>query len=273
MNGLDSAARWAATNWIGIQWALSFSLGLLLGSFYTALSSRILRYCYGPLRKAPHRWRNILLKPSHCFECGQRLNALELIPILGYLTTRGRCSHCGSAIGWRTLFGECCGGILALVLQFGGAGMMEIFFALCLSGHLLVAASTDWTWLRLDHENTMFALLFAAALVLERSQQNWRLFIEQASIGAGFMAVFALLSMLSRWRGLGLGDAPLAGAAGLALGFPWSLIAVQLAALAALLYIVFVARNLRAPAPLGAALALSTVLLLPAPLLWSRLSP
>lgn len=246
-------------------------LGLAMGSFYTALASRILRFCYGPDRKSPHRWRRILLERSHCFACHAPLRFMELIPVLSYALQRGRCRRCATPIGKTALFGEGIGGMLALSLRASGASWAEIAFALALSGHLYIAIATDWQWLRLDPENTMFVLLFAAALCLEQNGFKSRIWIERLCVAGGVLALFGLLSMVTRWRGLGVGDALLGACLALAVGLPWILIAVQLAACAAIVYVAVVARDLRAPAPLGAFLSATTILLLPAPMIWRQL--
>lgn len=41
---------------------------------------------------------SLLHPPSHCRNCQRRLNAVDLLPILGYLLRRGRCQGCGAGI-------------------------------------------------------------------------------------------------------------------------------------------------------------------------------
>ncbi len=64
-------------------------LGLILGSFAAALSYRLVR------------GQDWIAARSSCPDCGMRLSALELIPIVSFLRQSGRCRHCGSAISWR----------------------------------------------------------------------------------------------------------------------------------------------------------------------------
>ncbi len=65
-------------------------LGLVLGSFATALAYRV------PLGIS------ILKKTrSACTSCGRQLTALDLVPLLSWMILRGRCRSCGAAIGWQ----------------------------------------------------------------------------------------------------------------------------------------------------------------------------
>ena len=45
------------------------------------------------------RGESLVTPPSHCRCCGRRLNAIDLLPVAGYLLRRGRCATCGVAIG------------------------------------------------------------------------------------------------------------------------------------------------------------------------------
>jgi len=63
-----------------------FLLGLVIGSFLNVCIYRI-----------PNK---ILISypPSHCPNCEHKLNALDLIPILGFLINRGSCRYCKEKI-------------------------------------------------------------------------------------------------------------------------------------------------------------------------------
>jgi prepilin signal peptidase PulO-like enzyme (type II secretory pathway) len=62
-------------------------VALLVGSFINMAADRLPR-------------RESLVRPrSHCRACGRVLNAVDLIPVAGYLVRRGRCASCGALIG------------------------------------------------------------------------------------------------------------------------------------------------------------------------------
>jgi prepilin signal peptidase PulO-like enzyme (type II secretory pathway) len=62
-------------------------VGLMVGSFINLAADRV------------PRQESLIAPPSHCRACGRRLNAVDLLPVLGYLVRRGRCATCGVAIG------------------------------------------------------------------------------------------------------------------------------------------------------------------------------
>lgn len=232
-------------------------LGLSLGSFYTALASRVLYFCYGPGRKRSNRWSLIFAKPSFCMQCDTRIQGVALTPVLGYFWLRGRCENCGARIGLYTLAGELFPGILFPLLLLAGWSFMGALFAILFAGHLYVSVATDSKFLLLDHENALFLALFAVCATLERTGFAW-LLVQPYVITAGVAGgLFLLLFLLSRMRGLGFGDVTLVTILGLFFGFPWMLAVVNLGAALAIVYILLIQRNLRAPAPLGACLALA----------------
>ncbi len=63
-----------------------FLLGLVIGSFLNVCIYRI-----------PNKM-SISYPPSHCPNCEHKLNALDLIPVLGFLINRGRCRYCKEKI-------------------------------------------------------------------------------------------------------------------------------------------------------------------------------
>jgi len=62
-------------------------VALVLGSFINLAADRL------------PRGESILWPRSHCRACGRQLNAVDLLPVLGYAVRRGRCATCHSEIG------------------------------------------------------------------------------------------------------------------------------------------------------------------------------
>jgi leader peptidase (prepilin peptidase) / N-methyltransferase len=62
-------------------------VGLLLGSFINLAADRV-----------PRR-ESVISPRSHCRSCGRVLNAVDLLPVAGYLIRGGRCATCGVGIG------------------------------------------------------------------------------------------------------------------------------------------------------------------------------
>ncbi len=62
-------------------------VAMMLGSFINLAADRLPR-------------RESVIRPaSHCRSCGRHLNAIDLLPVAGYLIRRGRCATCGVPIG------------------------------------------------------------------------------------------------------------------------------------------------------------------------------
>lgn len=73
-------------------------VALMLGSFINLASDRLPR-------------KESLLRPrSHCRSCGRQLNAIDLLPIAGYVLRHGRCASCGASIGVSSLIVEAVSG-------------------------------------------------------------------------------------------------------------------------------------------------------------------
>ncbi len=243
-------------------------LGLLLGSFYTALASRILYYVYGPGRKDDFRWKLIFTRPSHCDACEAPIRSLHLIPLFGYLLVRGKCPTCGAKIGTATLLGEVFPAILFPLLLVSG---VPPFSALCIvffCGHLYTAMVTDFHYFLLDYENTIFLYLFAGASFFERTGLDWELMKPWVWTTLGALVVFLILFAAARGRGLGFGDVIMAPALALAVGFPWILVVFQAAALGGIVFALLVMKDRRAPIPFGAFMAGAVLVMLPVQALW-----
>ncbi|MGA7912839.1 MAG: prepilin peptidase [Candidatus Dormiibacterota bacterium] len=62
-------------------------VALLVGSFINLAADRV------------PRGESVVRPRSHCRACGRVLNALDLLPVAGYLIRGGRCATCRTPIG------------------------------------------------------------------------------------------------------------------------------------------------------------------------------
>ena len=69
-------------------------LGLLVGSYLNVVIYRL------------PRGLSTVRPPSACPGCEKRIRAFDNVPVLSFLALRGKCRHCGQAIGWRYPFIE-----------------------------------------------------------------------------------------------------------------------------------------------------------------------
>ncbi|MCD4811637.1 prepilin peptidase [bacterium] len=67
----------------------AFLVGIVSASFLNALMYRL---------DKEYKYPNIFVKPSHCEKCNKQLKSYDLVPILSYIFSRGKCSKCGSKI-------------------------------------------------------------------------------------------------------------------------------------------------------------------------------
>ena len=86
-----------------------FLLGISVGSFLNVVADRV------PAGKS------LIYPPSHCFSCGRKLEARDLVPVVSYLVLRGRCRYCKARIPVRSMLVELAVGLLfAIVAIFWG---------------------------------------------------------------------------------------------------------------------------------------------------------
>jgi leader peptidase (prepilin peptidase)/N-methyltransferase len=183
-------------------------MGLLIGSFLTVVVDRV------------PRGGSVMAPPSACGACGSRLTVLDLVPIGSWLALRGKCRHCGAAIGIEPLVIEIATATLFVLfgLEFGADPALPAF---CILGAALVALVwIDLHEFRLPREITYTAfvlsliVLVVAALVDDEPRK-----IYEALLGAGIaLAIMGVIYLASR-GGMGDGDVRLAPLLGLHLGY------------------------------------------------------
>jgi leader peptidase (prepilin peptidase) / N-methyltransferase len=204
--------------------AIVFLLGLILGSFSSALIYRI------PLGIS---WTS---KRSACVTCQKSLGFFDLIPVMSWLINGGKCSACGHKVSARYPILEIAHGVAALVIYAVFGLSLEFWFILTALPILSALLVID-----LDHmilPNTLVGILTGLGLV--------RLFLplvmgqgsEWSFVYDHLLAAFAFaglswflgwfLSRILKKDALGFGDVKFFFAAGLWLGLqmmPYFLIA------------------------------------------------
>ncbi len=111
-----------------------FILGTVVGSFLNVCIHRL------------PRGESIFFPASHCPACGKALQALDLVPVLGYFFLRGKCRYCGAPISFRYPLVEFLTGALFAGLAIGlpaASFPVDFIFYLVISCLLLVIFFTD----------------------------------------------------------------------------------------------------------------------------------
>jgi leader peptidase (prepilin peptidase) / N-methyltransferase len=156
---------------------------------------------------------------SACDGCGRALGPLELVPILSFLLSRGRCGACGSRIARRHLameVGSALTGGAALWLQPNLAGLVTALLGWWLL--LIAAIDLDHHWL----PDKLTLPLLAAGLGDAAFGIGPMLADRLIGAAAGFVVLAAIRTGYRLWRGregMGGGDPKLLAAIGAWLGW------------------------------------------------------
>lgn len=204
------------------DWLLPLLAAPFVGSFLSLLIARL------PAGSA------VVFGRSACLACRHPLGAADLVPVLSWLVSRGRCRHCGAAIGALYPLVELAA--LGLVLWAAAVVSGWILWATCALGwSLLALAVIDWRHQILPDHLTL--TLAAGGLVVALALGLDGVLDHVIGLVAGFLAL-ALVRLayqaLRGREGLGLGDAKLAAAAGAWVSWSGLASVVLVAALAAL---------------------------------------
>ncbi|MBI4897168.1 MAG: prepilin peptidase [Actinobacteria bacterium] len=179
------------------------AFGLILGSFLNVVAHRVPR---GGVPWTPSR--------SHCPHCDAEIRPRDNVPIVSWLLLRGTCRNCGEPVSWRYPFFEALTAVLfAAVGAYDGLSP-ELLPDLLFVATLVTVTNTDID-LRIV-PNKVLVVSFLAGVVAQvvarpDQWQNWTI-----SAAVAFTAMF--LVVLAYPRGMGMGDAKLAGVMGLYLG-------------------------------------------------------
>lgn len=187
-----------------------FLLGLAVGSFLNVVIDRL-----------PRR-ESLFYPPSHCEECQHPLAPKDLVPLFSYLFLKGRCRYCRAPIPIRLFLVELSCGILFLLMGLYYGWGLKLLPPL-----LFVALFIPIFVIDLEKgiipDELVFSLIILG-LVLSFLGPG----IMMALLGGaiGFLVLF--LPYILWQGGMGGGDVKLGAGLGLALGFPYILLALFL---------------------------------------------
>ena len=95
--------------------------GLAIGSFVNLAADRL------------PRGESILHPSSHCTACDRRLDAVDLLPVLGYFIRGGRCATCATPIGVFSPLVEASCGALMVIPVLWTPGWATVFAGISLT--------------------------------------------------------------------------------------------------------------------------------------------
>lgn len=168
-----------------------FVLGTILGSFTSCLAIR------------RTRGESIIYPASHCDTCSRKLKLGELIPILSYLKSRGRCT-CGARIGTDKILSEVFSGVIFILLfQKYGWGI-ELFFFILLSLLLIEISVVDFLTLAAYEEDLIVLMLIGLAKQIHNFYTG-RFYISIAITQVIFLFMYFYISK-KEFTAIGEGD-------------------------------------------------------------------
>ncbi|MGE5392116.1 MAG: prepilin peptidase [Deltaproteobacteria bacterium] len=202
-------------------------IGLVIGSFLNVCIYRI-----------PHG-ESIAFPPSHCTECGQRLAASDLIPVVSYVLLRGRCRYCKTNIPIRYPLVELLTGMVFLLLYIRyGLSLSFAFYAIMMAT-MIVVFFIDLDHLIIPDRLVVFASCLAGLTAIYNlfmpltvyGDSIWWNPLLGALIGSGSLLIVAIIgSIIFRTdEAMGGGDIKLMIPIGLFLGWRLTIVTLFLA--------------------------------------------
>ncbi len=189
---------------------LVFMFGMLFGSFYNVCIYRL------PIGKS------VIMPRSSCESCGFVLRGLDMIPVISYAVSRGKCRHCGAKYSSRYALVELLTGTLFLLSYsvFGYSWMSVV--GIILSSIVIIV-----TFIDIDHHIILdrFSIII---IILALCYHIYLGNISFLNTGLGFLIGGGLLFLIAILGTMGGGDIKIMASFGLLLGFPKVLMALYL---------------------------------------------
>jgi len=205
---------------------------------------------------------NIVVPRSKCPSCGHGITALENIPVISWLSLRGKCSACGTPISARYPLVEILGGVLAAFAIWKFGPTWQGLAACAFLWTLLALTFIDFDTQLLPDDITLPLLWAGLAVNLFGTFVPLR----EAVIGAiaGYLAlwtVYWLFKLIRGKEGMGYGDFKLLAALGAWLGWQMLPLIILLSsvvgAVIGITLVVFKGRDHNIPLAFGPYLAIA----------------
>ena len=226
-------------------------LGSCLASFYTALAMRL---CNG---------ESIVKPRSHCNDCNHVLNWYDLIPVISYLISGGKCHYCHKKLDKVYILMELLGGFLFGLCFCLYGYSYELIVSLIIASLLLIIFVSDFKYLIiLDGTVYIGVLLVIILKLIFFGIHAMLLSMASAVIMFLFMYGIKLLGdIIFKRESLGGGDIKLALFIGATLGLKLSLVTVVISSFITLPYALYYVYNKKEKeVPFGPFLIVATML-------------
>ena len=225
-------------------------IGLCIGSFLNVCIYRI------------PREESIAFPPSHCTSCGYELKVLDLIPVVSYLFLKGRCKNCSESISIRYPLIELLNGIVYLLIYLK-FGISLNFIAYSILGSLLIVISLIDLETKYVHVSTIIFGLILGAIYISIGLFIGEISIVNNILGGviGYLIIYLIVIIT---KGMGQGDAEIAGVCGLFIGIKGILvslfIAIVLGGIVASIILILKLKGRKSEIAFGPYIALGTII-------------
>lgn len=196
---------------------LIFTYGLIIGSFLNVCIYRI------------PRGESIAFPSSHCPTCNTSLRWYDNIPILSYITLKGKCRYCNKKISSQYPLIELLNALIYLILFYKFNLSIDFIFYALISSTLIVITLIDLKEMLIPDSLVITLLLLsilhkALNYIIHRTPINLL-----DSLGGLLLAggIFLLIVILSK-GGMGGGDVTLIASLGFILGIKYILLTIFL---------------------------------------------
>ena len=187
-----------------------FILGLCVGSFLNVVVYR-LNHNLSPLKGR-----------SFCPKCKNKIPWQDNLPLLSFILLRGRCRFCHSPISWQYPLVELATGLATVFVLYSVSNYLLAIYYLVITYALIALFVSDFRYQTIPDEIVYPMILISLLYTI-----SYTPYAILAALGASLF--FLALVLVTRGRGMGMGDAKLAGLMGLVLGFPEIVVALMLA--------------------------------------------
>ena len=229
--------------------------GLIIGSFLNVVIYRL------------PKGLSLVRPGSQCPSCGKPIRFYDNIPLISYLTLKGRCRQCRSPISWRYPLVEGVTALCFAALYFKyGLSARYIAYGI-LTLFLIPISFIDLEKGLILNKLTIPCFILGTLAILGFHIENWKDVVFGALGGGAVVWVIGVFGKLVfRKESLGMGDVKLLVMIGVYLGFPDVLIGLFFGILAAFVVIVggMVLKKIRVghTIPFGPFIAIGTLVYL-----------
>lgn len=188
-----------------------FLIGLFIGSFLNVAIDR------------PFLKKSVIFGRSACDFCHHPLQAIDLVPIVSFLFLGGKCRYCRKQLSWQYPLVELTAGfiIAGLFFFFRPAvtwfSLLQYVLVCFLVLNLLVLAITDIKYGILPNRDIVIGLLLQGVFLVLFSPM---LLIPNIFTALGSALFLGLIVVITKGKGMGMGDVKFALLMGLMVGFP-----------------------------------------------------